>query len=75
MEKKKLFGAWTGFTRFIKMNERPPDWVHMVRRETDEEANDLKTRQLYGQICGKHVSDAAKIKAKQKMDCRETKAR
>ena len=46
---RELSDAWTGFTRFILLNERPPDgyiYIYTARRETDEETNDLKTRQF-----------------------------
>ena len=43
MEIGELSNAWTGFTRFILLNERPPDGYTWSGEETDEETNDLKT--------------------------------
>ena len=41
---KALSDAWTGFTRFILLNERHLT-DNKVRWQTNEETNDLKTRQ------------------------------
>ena len=49
---RELSDAWTGFTRFILLNERPLDGYTWSEGETDEETNNLKTRQMHGQICG-----------------------
>ena len=43
-EARELSDAWTGFTRFILLNERPPDGHTWSREKTDEETNDLKIR-------------------------------
>ena len=42
---RDLSDAWTGFTRFTEMIEKPPDGKTWCG-ETDEETNDLKTRQI-----------------------------
>ena len=56
---RELSDAWTGFTRlFDQMKGHLMD-IQWSGEETDEETNDLKTRQ-----CG--MCDAAKGKAKQK---------
>ena len=43
---------WTGFTRFILLNERPK---YMVRGKTDEETSDLKTRQCVARYVQAYV--------------------
>ena len=42
---RKLSDAWTGFTRFILLDEKPPDG-YMVRGKTYKETNDFKTRKV-----------------------------
>ena len=55
-EERELSDAWTGFTIFISLNERPPDgFSWMVRRETYEETNILKTRQCMARYVEVHV--------------------
>ena len=60
-----LSDAWTGFTGFIFFNERPPDgntWsgVRLTRKETTS-----RPYSVWPDVW-KHLSDAAKSKAKQK---------
>ena len=60
-----LSDAWTGFTRFILLNERPPDgntWSgwRLTRKQTTSRPDNV------WQDMWKHVSDASKRKAKQK---------
>ena len=67
---KEMSDAWTGFTRFILLNERPPDgyaWSgeRLARKPTTSRPDDVWPGMW------KHMSDAAKTK----MGCRETKAR
>ena len=62
---RELSDAWTGFTRFILLNERPPDgnvWSgeRLTRKQTTSRLDDVWP-DLW-----KHMSDAAKKKAKQK---------
>ena len=64
-EEKELSDAWTSFTRFILLNERPPDaytWsgVRLTRKQTNSRPDDVWPDMW------KHMSDAAKKKAKQK---------
>ena len=43
---RELSDAWTGLTRFILLNERPPDgYTWSGKRETDVGTNNLKSRQ------------------------------
>ena len=51
-EDRDLSDAWTGFTRFILLNERPPDGLSWCGRENDEETNDHQNPAMCGQICG-----------------------
>ena len=64
-EDRELSDTWTGFTSFILLNERPPDgytwfWGRLTRKQTtsrpDNEWQDM----------WKHMSDAAKKKAKKR---------
>ena len=51
MEKKELSDAWTGFTRFILLNERPPEgYTWSGGRLTRNKQPQDQT--MYGQICG-----------------------
>ena len=60
-----MSGAWTGFTRFILLNERPPDgytWTggRFTRKHTTSRPDTVWP------FMWKHMSDAAKKKAKQR---------
>ena len=47
---RELSDAWTVFTRFLLLNERPLDgktWSGV--KETDKKANDLKIRQWFAE--------------------------
>ena len=62
---RELSDAWTGFTRFILLNERPPDgytWsgVRLTKKQTTSRPDNVWPDMW------KRVSDAAKSKAKQK---------
>ena len=54
-ENRELSDAWTGFTRFILLNERPLDGFSWSGEETDEETNDLKTRQCMARYVEAYV--------------------
>ena len=61
----ELANAWTGFTRFVVFNERPPEgftWsgVRLTRKQTTSRLDNVWPDMW------KHVSDAAKRRAKQK---------
>ena len=47
-------------------------WVHVVRRETDEKANDLQAGRIVPEIW-KHMSDASKREERQKWDIEKPK--
>ena len=62
---RELSGAWTGFTRFIVLTERPPDgytWSRwrLMRKQTTSRPDNVWPDMW------KHVSDASKRKVKQK---------
>ena len=62
---RELSDAWTGFTRFILLNERPPDgytWSvrRLTRKQTTSRPDDVWPDMW------KQMSDAAKMKAKQR---------
>ena len=71
---RELSDAWTGFTRFMLLNERPPDGYTSSSGETYEETNNLKTRQCMAGYVAAHVWCSEK-QSKTKVGCRETKAR
>ena len=65
MEKRELSDAWTGFIRFILLNEMPPEgytwsWERLTRKQTTSRVDDVWPDMW------KHMSDAAKKKAKQR---------
>ena len=71
---RELSDAWTGFTRYILLNERPLDgytWSgeRLTRKQTTSRLDNV------GPDLWKHMSDASKRKAKQKMGYGEAKAR
>ena len=58
--------TWTGFTRFMIFDEKPPDgWMYMVRGATDKEANDIQARLPVARDV-ENMSDEAQRKEKQK---------
>ena len=62
---RELSDAWTGFTRFISLSERPPDgytWSgwRLMRKQTTSRPDNVWPDMW------KHMSDASKRKAKQK---------
>ena len=62
-EERELSDAWTGFTRFVLLNERPPDgytWSgeRLTRKQTTSRPDDVWPDMWT------HMSDAAKKKAK-----------
>ena len=61
---RELSDAWTGFTRFISLDERPPEGFSW----SGERLTRKPTTSRPDQVCPdmwKHMSDAAKSKAKQ----------
>ena len=72
--RRELSDAWTGFKRFLVLNERPPEgytWsgVRLTMKQTTSRPDDVWPDMW------KHVSDAPKREEKQKVGYRETKAR
>ena len=68
---KELSDAWTGFPRFILLNDKPPDgytWsgVRLTRKQTTSRPDKVWPDMW------KHMSDAAKKQSKAKLDHRET---
>ena len=62
---KELSDAWTGFTRFMLLNERPPGgYTWSGRRLTRKQTTSI--RDTVWQKKWKHMSHASKRKAKQK---------
>ena len=62
---REITDAWTGFTRFTLLNERPPDgctWsgVRLTRKQTTSRPDNVWPDMW------KHMSDASKRKEKQK---------
>ena len=51
MEKKDLSDAWTGFTRFVLLNESPPEG-YTWSRERLTRNKQPQDQTVYGQICG-----------------------
>ena len=71
---REFSDAWTGFTRFILLKERPPEgctwcWWRLTRKQSTSRPDDIWPDMW------KHMSDAAKKKAKAKMGYRGTKDR
>ena len=64
MEKRELSDAWTGFTRFILLNEKPPDRYTWSG----------KTRQCMARYVEAYVW-CSEVQSKANVDHRETKAR
>ena len=52
---RELSDAWTGFTRFILLNERPPERYAWSGGKTDEETNDLQARQCMARYVEAYV--------------------
>ena len=62
---KELTDAWTGFTRFILLNEKPSDWYtwsgwRLSRKQTTSRPEDVWPD------LRKHMSDTSKKRAKQR---------
>ena len=71
---RELSDAWTGFTRFVLLKERPPEgytWSgrRLTRKHTTSRPDDVLPD------LSKFKSDAAEKKGKTKMGYRETNAR
>ena len=62
---KELSDAWTGFTRFILLNERPPDGYTWSERRLTRKQNTSRPDDIWPDMWTR-VSDAAKKVAKQR---------
>ena len=62
---KELSDAWTGFTRFILLNERPPDGSTWPRWRLTRKQVTSRPDNVWPDMW-KHMSDAAKMKGKQR---------
>ena len=62
---KELSDAWTGFTRFIFLNERPPDGYTWSERRLTRKQNTSRPDDIWPDMWTR-VSDAAKKVAKQR---------
>ena len=62
---KELSDAWTGFTRFILLNEKPPDGHTWSGRRLTRKQTASRPDNVWPDMW-KHMSDAAKKKAKQR---------
>ena len=62
---RELSDAWTGFTRFILLSERPPDGCTWFGRRLTRKQTTSRPDNVWPDMW-KHMSDAAKSKAKQK---------
>ena len=49
---RELSDAWTGFTSFILKGGWPPEGYTWSGKRRTRKTNNLKTRHLYGQMCG-----------------------
>ena len=65
MEKKESSDAWTGFTRFILLNDRPLDWYTWSGRRLKRKQITSRPDNVWPDMW-KHMFDAAKMKAKQR---------
>ena len=70
---RELSGAWTGFTRFVLLNERSPEGYTWSGEILTRKKTTSRPDNVWPDVW-KHMSDAAKKKAK-KMGYREAKAR
>ena len=73
MEKKNYLMQGPGFTRFIFLNDRPPDGKTWSGGATDEDTNNLSSRQCMARYVETYVTCIEK-ESKTKLGCRETKA-
>ena len=62
---KELSDAWTGFTRVILLDERPPDGYTWSGRRLTRKQTTSRPDNVWRDVW-KHMSDAAKKKAKQR---------
>ena len=69
---RELSEAWTGLTRFILLNERPPDGFSWSGRRLTRKQTTSRPDNFWPDMW-KHKSDASKTQSKATMDHRQTK--
>ena len=69
---RELSDAWTGFTRFILLNKRPPEGYTWSRERLTSKQTTSRPDNVWPDMW-KHMSDAAKSKAKQKWTIEKSK--
>ena len=62
---RELSDAWTGFTRFIVLNEKPPDGYTWSGKRLTKKPSTSRPDNVWPDM-RKHMSDASKRKEKQK---------
>ena len=62
---RELSDAWTGFTRFFELNEKPPDGCTLSGRSVTRKQTTSRPDNVWPDM-SKHISDASKRKEKQK---------
>ena len=68
----KLSDAWTGFTRFVLLKERPPEGYTCCGERLARKQSTSRPDDIWPDKC-KHMSDVAKKKAKQKWAIEKSK--
>ena len=63
---REVSDSWTGFKRFNCVEWKSTGWLYMVRGETDKKTNDMKAGLSVARDLEKDMSDASKLKEKQK---------
>ena len=71
---EELSDAWTGFTRFIVLNEKPPDGYTWSRRRLTRKQTTSRPEKLWPDMW-KHMSDASKKQREANVGNRETAPR
>ena len=61
---RELSDAWTGFTRFFELNDKPPDGYTWSGRSVTRKQTTSRPDNVWLDM-SKHVSDASKRKEKQ----------
>ena len=69
---RKISDAWTGFTRFILLNERPPDGYTVSGKRLMRKQTTSRPVNVWPDMW-KHMSDAVNKKAKQRWPIKRTK--
>ena len=51
---QEMSDSWTGFTRFLLLEEKPPDGKYVVRGEIDEKTADIQARSFVARTLGEN---------------------